>query len=563
MSSPSVPLPVRVEDRSARDLLLPYRSAVLAVRTAAAVASIALAAPAFARADPSVVVGCVIATVYTAYRIIHPIRFHDNELRSHLPLAFETTFFVVAVLATGCWESPFVFLLSAAVVVVSFARGFHLAVRVALFIAAVITGLHLVLADQVGSDEVRTASQWTLWLLLLALVAGYARRVTGETTRQHGLALDRLDRLANANMLLYSLHQLAQTLPASLDFEESLTAAVDRLHDLFTMDALAILTLDETDGSWTVVRRDGGLIAHRYRTGELPDGLRAALDDLDPVVVGLRPERPGLFLATGSGLYATLRSRDGVLGLVALESAADGAYDLSDQRLLGGFVEPAALAIDNARWFGRLRTIGADEERTRIARDLHDRIGQSLAYLAFELDRIIRVDERGESVSTELAALRDDVRQVVGEMRETLYDLRTDMTENTDPVTILEGFMERVAKRSGLTTAVEAEVTARLPLLRERELWRIAQEAVTNAERHASASQVTIRWTTNGSGAEVLVVDDGVGIPVEGAGRVDSYGIRGMKERALSIGATLDIAPGQGGGTVVRCTLPPEAAVPG
>ena len=54
-----------------------------------------------------------------------------------------------------------------------------------------------------------------------------------------------------------------------------------------------------------------------------------------------------------------------------------------------------ALAIDNARWFGRLRTVGADEERTRIARDLHDRIGQSLAYLAFELDRIVTTEGRG------------------------------------------------------------------------------------------------------------------------------------------------------------------------
>ncbi|MER3453315.1 MAG: hypothetical protein C4344_06720, partial [Acidimicrobiia bacterium] len=58
--------------------------------------------------------------------------------------------------------------------------------------------------------------------------------------------------------------------------------------------------------------------------------------------------------------------------------------------LFRGLLEPAALAIDNARWFARLRTIGADEERTRIARELHDRVGQSVAYVAFELDRIAK-----------------------------------------------------------------------------------------------------------------------------------------------------------------------------
>ena len=75
---------------------------------------------------------------------------------------------------------------------------------------------------------------------------------------------------------------------------------------------------------------------------------------------------------------------------MSIEHADAHHFTGRDVELLAGFVEPAALAIDNARWFGRLRTVGADEERTRIARDLHDRIGQSLAYLAFELDRIVK-----------------------------------------------------------------------------------------------------------------------------------------------------------------------------
>ena len=77
-------------------------------------------------------------------------------------------------------------------------------------------------------------------------------------------------------------------------------------------------------------------------------------------------------------------------------------FDRRDVELLSGYVEPAALAIDNARWFSRLRTVGAEEERNRLARDLHDRIGQSLAYLAFELDRLIRANERGDDVAPEL-----------------------------------------------------------------------------------------------------------------------------------------------------------------
>ena len=89
-----------------------------------------------------------------------------------------------------------------------------------------------------------------------------------------------------------------------------------------------------------------------------------------------------------SGLYAPLRARGALVGLVAIEQHEPGFYGRRELRLLDGFVEPAALAIDNARWFARLRTIGADEERVRIARDMHDRVGQSLAFVAFKLDRL-------------------------------------------------------------------------------------------------------------------------------------------------------------------------------
>ena len=90
-----------------------------------------------------------------------------------------------------------------------------------------------------------------------------------------------------------------------------------------------------------------------------------------------------------------MRARGTLVGVLAVEHPDAHHFSARNAELLVGFAEPAALAIDNARWFARLRTVGADEERTRIARDLHDRIGQSLAYLAFELDRIVRKDAKG------------------------------------------------------------------------------------------------------------------------------------------------------------------------
>jgi signal transduction histidine kinase len=86
-------------------------------------------------------------------------------------------------------------------------------------------------------------------------------------------------------------------------------------------------------------------------------------------------------------------------------------------------------------------------------------------------------------------------------------------------------------------------------------MWRIAQEALTNVERHAAATHVRVLWRCNGEAAALEVTDNGQGFPIGTAGRLDSYGILGMRERASSIGATLDLTSQMGKGTRVRCSL--------
>lgn len=537
-----------------RDQVGAFRPAILGIRGGTTAISVALASPAFANREWWIVGWCVLVVVYNVFRIVQPLRYLDDTA-SIVRVLGEVAFHVLAVAATGYWDSPFVFALITAVMVAGFARGFAFALRVSIVSALAVTIPYLA-RDGAALDDLRTATQWTVELLLVALIAGYARRISGEADRQHTLALDRLGRLADANLLLYSLHRVAQTLPASLDLEESLDTTLGRLRDLFDYDGATVLLLDETNETWVVARSDGPRPAPLYTTAELPRPLLDALELRHPVAVDeLLVDGPGVSVEMASGLYAALPARDSTIGLVALEHRDGHHFRLRDQELLDGFVEPAALAIDNARWFARLRTVGADEERTRIARDLHDRIGQSLAYLAFELDRIVKADGNGKPVTEQLAGLRNDVRGVVGEVRDTLYDLRTDVTETQDVTLILRGFLDRVEARSDLVTRLDTKVSGRLPLLQERELWRIAQEAVTNVERHAKASRVVVTWHSDGVQARLLVVDDGIGFPDGMAGRLDSYGVMGMRERAASIGATLDVSGQEGVGTTVRCEI--------
>jgi signal transduction histidine kinase len=546
------------------DRLAPFRPAILAVRWGTVGVGLLLAGGDLQQNRTSSGLWALILVAYAALRTFRPIRITD-DLSGVIALFAEVALLSVAVIATGYWGSPFVFCMITPIVIAGFARGFAFALGIVL-LSVIAVGV----PDYVRNEhELRVGGQWAAEFILVALVAGYTRRISGEADRQQSLALDRLGRLSDANALLFSLHRVAQSLPASLDLNEALDSTMGRLRDLFDFTVAAVLLYDETDGGWVTARREGTRLASRFASNELPRGLVRAIDERQAISLPnlLTSAGPGLAPNTHSGIYAALVARGSVIGLVSLEHLDPGHFNDRDVELLKGFAEPAALALDNARWFGRLRTVGAEEERTRIARDLHDHIGQSLAYLAFELDRIVKTSAKGEDVGASLEQLRSDVRDVIRDVRDTLYDLRTDVSELRDVVTVLDMYLQRVRERTGLDIVLRTQDTGRLPLLQEREFFRIAQEALANIEKHAAARHVTVSWQCDGTTAVLEVADDGKGFPIGRAGRLDSYGIIGMRERAASIGATLDLQSTPGAGTRVRCLLgttpPPRVSLLG
>ena len=537
------------------DRVAGFAPAILAIRWGTTVASIALATQDTTNQDWLLAMWCVIIVCYTVLRTVQPLRYR-SDIRSLVGVIAEVVLYVVALTTTGYWESPFIFTLLTAITVAGFARGFGFALRVGIVSALAVTIPYLM--PDPTQAKIITSGEWSLVLLLVALIAGYARRISGEADLQHTLALDRMGRLADANALLFSLHRVTQTLPASLDLDDVLSTTMGRLRGLFEFDAATVLAFDDTDGDWEVLRREGGTrLPHKLRDNDLPPPLRRAVTEESVITVTdlTSGGGPGLNPKADSGMYAVLPARGSIIGLLAVESQGARRFTSRDTELLSGFVEPVALAIDNARWFGRLRTVGADEERTRIARDLHDRIGQSLAYLAFELDRIVTNEGKGDQVGPALEQLRDDVRGVIREVRDTLYDLRTDVSDSQDMASTLDGYVHRIRDRSGIEIELYCDRDARLPILQEREMWRIAQEALTNVERHSQATQTRVLWRCNGESAALEITDNGEGFPIGRAGRLDSYGILGMRERASSIGATLEVTSQPGKGTRVRCSL--------
>ena len=467
---------------------------------------------------------------------------------------------MLVVVATGYWDSPLAFSLLTAVAVAGFARGFGFGLRIA---AASLARRHAPLgarrADVRRRRPPHRRSQWAVEVLLVALVAGYARRISGEADQRQILAMDRLGRLADANALLFQLHQVTQTLPASLDLDEVLDATMEQLKELFDFDAVAVLVLDDTDGRWHTLRREGTRPpTHDRRRTTSPARSRRALRLRSLVSEQnlLAGGGPGLSPSAASGLYAVLPARGSIIGLVSIE-----------HREAHHFTEPRRRAARRLRRARRPRhrqrplvRPAAHRRRRRGAhphRPRPPRPHRPVAGLPRLRARPHREDRCRRAATPPPPSTACAPTCAASSAR---CATRSTTCAPTSPrarasSTTLEAFLERVKDRSGLVGHLRAQETGRLPILQERELWRIAQEAVTNVERHARATQVTISWRCDGTDARLEVADDGIGFPVGKAGRLDSYGLLGMRERAASIGATLVVDSEPGRGTRVRCTL--------
>lgn len=536
------------------DHLAGFARAVLNVRWVTAAVSLVLAVQDRAMADAGFVTAVVVLVLYTVYRTVVPLRYTGSPAHQAFLLA-EVAGFWTVVATTGFWSSPFVIASSSALVIAGFAGGFKMALRIG---AATAAGLTIV--GWAGSDwtaaDMSEAIQGSTLLLLTGIVAGYGKRISGEARHHHSLALGRLSQLTDANTLLYNLHQLAQRLPRSLDRNEVLDASLSELRGLVDFDRALLLLVEETDLTWVVARRQGVMVDDVIDPAALPSQAQDCLASWRTAVDnGLGEHNAGLHPDSRSGLYAPLVARDRLIGIVLLESRNPDCFSGRDRQAIDSLIHPMAVAVDNARWFNRLRQATVDEERSRIARELHDRVGQSLASLGFDIDRLLRYHHEGTNIGPDLQQLQQAVRGMTSEVRDALYDLRSDVADKKDFDQTVGEFAGRVADRSGLDIRLDTETTGRLPLLQERELWRIAQEALVNVERHADATSVIVRWRCDERTARLEVVDDGRGMTEKGAGRADSYGIVGMRERADSIGATFEIESKPGEGTTVRCYL--------
>ena len=199
-----------------------------------------------------------------------------------------------------------------------------------------------------------------------------------------------------------------------------------------------------------------------------------------------------------------------------------------------------------------------EEERARIARELHDELGQLLTGIKLDFSTAVRrlreTQVRGDIVDKLQSAI-GQVDIAIATVRRIATDLRPAALDHEDLGSAIEHEGRRVAARSGLQIRVSNRLQDPVQSELATAAFRIFQEAITNAVRHAQARAIAARLTTTRDWLAMDVHDDGRGIP-EGLSDAASLGLLGMRERARSVGGTLRIRSRAGRGTLVSLRLP-------
>ena len=255
-------------------------------------------------------------------------------------------------------------------------------------------------------------------------------------------------------------------------------------------------------------------------------------------------------------VYLTLRVVSG--WVLQKEQAESEVYSLN--------AELQARLEERGELLGRILT-AQEEERRRLARELHDELGQGLSSMALSLELAQRLADRDpQAAARQLDQMRARIAEASDQMYDLILGLRPSILDDLGLVTALQAQAKRTLEPAGMTFDLHSqELAERLPPAMETVLFRIFQEALTNIRRHSGARHVHLRLARADGVLEAEVRDDGGGFDVAasagGPWKGRGLGLRGMRERAAQFGGDLDIDSRPGQGTCIRVCLPlPQVA---
>ena len=414
------------------------------------------------------------------------------------------------------------------------------------------------------------------------LNGGLAQRA-GESTAD---LREAIEKLKQSEAMIQTLFRISKKLNATLD--------VDRLLDELAQETIEIVNGESgfaglrTAEGMTVrkIFRNGSASAFDYTWPVGQDIPGWVLKYKVPYGTSEAEQDPVMLheLALNAGVRSVictpiLDSVGEVLGYFAIRNKKDAAgFSLSNQDMLMALSPAASIAIQNALAYQQrlanegalkdsyeqLRALAAklqtvrDEERTQIARELHDQLGQALTALKYDLAwltrRLVKDDaaqtQKAKAVFTQMDALIKTVRRIATE-------LRPGMLDDLGLAASIEWQAREFQKRTGVRCEVSVpEQELQLAPAQSTALFRILQETLTNVVRHADAKHVKVKLEAVNGSVTMRVQDDGRGFRSAEVANTHSLGLLGMRERAELLGGSFSVRGFPGEGTVVTVSMP-------
>jgi len=392
-------------------------------------------------------------------------------------------------------------------------------------------------------------------------------------------------KIGEAQQNLLAINTIANAIIQSLDLDAILESALDKTLEIFNSNLGGILLLDE-EGKKLHYRVHRGL-SSKYISEmslDLGEGIAGKVAQTgepmlsEDISSDPRAARPKLINQEGLRAFASvpLRSKDKILGVMNIASWEVRKFSLDDVQLLDSIAAQVATAVENAKLHQEvlrkeelkselLQDILAiqEEERKRIARELHDETSQVLASLTANLEAAVNIlpvsIPRAEVLLRKAQSLSINI---LDEIHRVIYELRPSLLDDLGLVAAIRWLSEN--KLGSSVAKLQYKVIGqekRLPPHLETTIFRVIQEALNNIARHAQADNVAIVLSFSTGAIEVHITDDGTGFDVEEAihskERPRGLGLLGMKERVgLMNGKLVILSNHDDGGTEINVNIP-------
>jgi len=407
-----------------------------------------------------------------------------------------------------------------------------------------------------------------LWAL--SSLAGQAGTAVKNAWLYRGLDTysDTLERtIAARTQRLQAIKKISQVVSQGLEIDELMVLVRHEICQIFAGDNTdqVHVTIGLLNGPDIVLN---GVLTVRPAPDSLADQVtrqatprilsHVPLQDLyNPIYGEQPPTMPSL-------LITPLVTGGKTIGLITVESRQPDLFDDQDLEILETIAVQVASAIEHARLLQKTRDIAIVEERTRLARDMHDGVAQNLAYLLLQVDRGLNMVDTGSKLETQLEKIGSLLQQNIAELRRNIFDLRPVALEGRPVFDVLENFLTEFGRRWGIKTHWQLLGDPVQPGLDiEQAMYRILQEALSNAQQHAQCTEIRVTLNIEGKKQiQLQIQDNGLGLDANAStetqtlSRRKGLGLTSMRERAESIGGQFNINSDPVDGTCITAVFP-------